>query len=236
MVVWVHLDLFFEFLFSLLFSGRIVLMSTPVSATGNSELDLLRAELLRQKIIFEAELRRQRELYDHRFEVMSQQLRDRETDCRNLQAVVTILGKKVDTLQECLVTAIPRMNNSGVSTPRRVPSPARSEAAGVSPFRRQPSPLRPMSSNPSLQPQAFVRKDSTTSVTKAPSLNGLGSSATLTGPNSRLAFTGQGSTSRASSPGRGSTTSATPATSRPRVGTSRTTSGSVTPRTTVSRQ
>ena len=60
----------------------------------SAEIDVFRAELLRQKIIFEAELRRQRETFDDKIVLMGHQLQDRETDCRNLQNVVTILGKR----------------------------------------------------------------------------------------------------------------------------------------------
>ncbi|ORC92217.1 uncharacterized protein TM35_000044310 [Trypanosoma theileri] len=81
---------------------------------SSDEMDAFRAELLRQKIIFEAELRRQRETFEEQLSRMAQELADREADCRNLQAVVTILGKKIDSLLE-----------RRVATPQRRPSPSR---------------------------------------------------------------------------------------------------------------
>eukprot|EP00796_Vickermania_ingenoplastis_P005304 gene5304-3807_t len=56
--------------------------------------------LLRQRVIFETELRRQSDHFEARLQAMSRELADREADCRNLQSVVTILGKKVDSLSE----------------------------------------------------------------------------------------------------------------------------------------
>ncbi|KAH9601782.1 hypothetical protein LSM04_007613 [Trypanosoma melophagium] len=85
---------------------------------SSDEMDAFRAELLRQKIIFEAELRRQRDTFEEQLSRMAQELADREADCRNLQAVVTILGKKVDSLLE-----------RRVATPQRRPSPSRSTSS-----------------------------------------------------------------------------------------------------------
>lgn len=90
-------------------------------------LDALRAEVLRQKIVFEAELRRQREVYDARLCVAEQALHDREIDCRNLQSVITILGKKVDALQDLVTQNIAA--RSAAATPRRLSSP-RPDATG----------------------------------------------------------------------------------------------------------
>lgn len=82
------------------------------------ELDTFRAELLRQKIIFEAELRRQRDYFENKVASLARNLADRETDCRNLQCVVTILGKKVDALSEQVRPP----------TPRRAPTPTRNSS------------------------------------------------------------------------------------------------------------
>lgn len=96
--------------------------AVPVSAPeGEEELDALRAELLRQKLVFESELRRQREHFEERLAAVSQELADREADCRNLQAVVTILGKKVDAVAEAQRLRPP--------TPRRAPTPTRGPTA-----------------------------------------------------------------------------------------------------------
>lgn len=81
---------------------------------SSDEMDAFRAELLRQRIIFEAELRRQRETFEEQLARVAEELADREADCRNLQAVVTILGKKVDSLAE-----------KRASTPQRRSSSAR---------------------------------------------------------------------------------------------------------------
>lgn len=160
-------------------------------------VDSLRAELMRQKIIFESELRRQREVYEDRLERAEQALADRETDCRNLQSVITILGKKLDTVSEAVSQlSLQRALTSGTATPRRLASPSRSEAALPSPHRRHTSPLS----------HAISRKEGVPSLTlfpsgRAPSLNGVPTSI-----------------SRTSSPGRASTVSS--AAARPRVSTS----------------
>lgn len=64
------------------------------------DISAFRSELLRQRVIFEAELRRQREASDARFQAIARVLEAREADCRNLQSVVTILGKRVDSLTD----------------------------------------------------------------------------------------------------------------------------------------
>lgn len=181
-----------------------------------SETESLRAELLRQKIIFDAELRRQREVYEERLTSAEEKLQDRETDCRNLQSVITILGKKLDTLQDHVTLLIQQKATGGSQTPRRVSSPSRSDAgAHPSPFRRQPSPLMGSSSH-----VITVRKDATPSLSlftgRAPSLNGL--------PQSQPT-----SASRASSPGRASQVSSV-APARPRVGLTSLRTGVTTPR------
>ena len=107
----------------------------------SAEIDVFRAELLRQKIIFEAELRRQRETFEDKIVLMGHQLQDRETDCRNLQNVVTILGKRVDALQE-LIASLQDAQLLRSATPRRTSSPARSERSATTPLRRLQSPYR----------------------------------------------------------------------------------------------
>ncbi|CCW69454.1 unnamed protein product [Phytomonas sp. Hart1] len=68
----------------------------------SEELSALRTELLRQKVVFAAELRRQREEFEERLDGIAQVLAERDADCRNLQAVVTILGKKLDLFSKQL--------------------------------------------------------------------------------------------------------------------------------------
>lgn len=80
------------------------------------DISSFRSELLRQRVIFEAELRRQREAADVRFQAIARELAAREADCRNLQSVVTILGKKVDSLSDH------RSTLQRSSTPIRPPS------------------------------------------------------------------------------------------------------------------
>ncbi|RNF11796.1 uncharacterized protein Tco025E_06609 [Trypanosoma conorhini] len=134
------------------------------------EMDAFRAELLRQKIIFEAELRRQKETFEERLARMAQELADREADCRNLQAVVTILGKKVETLMD-----------RRIATPHRRSSPARpaSSAAAqgqqtassrtASPSTRRTSPFR---RNPN---SSALASGGPISAFHAPSLSSIGS-------------------------------------------------------------
>ena len=105
-----------------------------------AEIDAFRAELLRQKIVFESELRRQRETYDLKLEQMTRLLNDREVDCRNFQTVITILGRKVDGLSQ-QVSSMQRDHNSSPIVPsslNRPPSPSGS---------RPSSPSRPFLSS-----------------------------------------------------------------------------------------
>ncbi|KAG5466292.1 hypothetical protein LSCM4_01438 [Leishmania orientalis] len=118
---------------------------------SSDDIDALRSELLRQKIIFEAELRRQREMFEERLSLMSNELAAREADCRNLQSVITILGRKVDAIAE------QRQYTGG----HRPPTPTRQPSIHESPFRRDPSALvPPLSSNS--KPQDLVRSSSVT--------------------------------------------------------------------------
>ena len=78
------------------------------------ELDDIRAELLRQKIVFDSELRRQRDTYEERLAWTTDELRKREIECRSLQTSVSLLGQKVDQLERLLGSSKP---------PSRPPSP-----------------------------------------------------------------------------------------------------------------
>ncbi|KEG10925.1 hypothetical protein DQ04_03151100 [Trypanosoma grayi] len=145
---------------------------------GSDDMDAFRAELLRQKIIFEAELRRQRETFEEQLARMAQELADREADCRNLQAVVTILGKKVDSLLD-----------KRAATPQRRSSPARpascaagDDAGRESALKRHAPPVRVPS--PTARRSSPFRRNTnsssnlpgtTTSTLHAPSLSNMGS-------------------------------------------------------------
>ncbi|KAK7195715.1 hypothetical protein NESM_000501800 [Novymonas esmeraldas] len=101
---------------------------------SSDDIDALRSELLRQKIIFEAELRRQREMFEERLSLVSHELADREADCRNLQSVITILGRKVDAIAE---------QRQYTTVVHRPPTPTRQSSGPESPFRRDNSALVP---------------------------------------------------------------------------------------------
>ncbi|KPI90257.1 hypothetical protein ABL78_0639 [Leptomonas seymouri] len=100
---------------------------------SSDDIDAVRSELLRQKIIFEAELRRQREAFEERLSYITQELADREADCRNLQSVITILGRKVDVIAEQKLA-------NGVAAVRP-PTPTRNANVHESPFRRNISSI-----------------------------------------------------------------------------------------------
>nr|CCD12225.1 unnamed protein product [Trypanosoma congolense IL3000] len=147
---------------------------------SSDDIDAFRAELLRQKVIFEAELRRQRDTFEEKLSRVTQELADREADCRNLQAVVTILGKKVDTLHlKCPATPLRRPSPPG--NPQRVrlsgfdaqreSTPARESHALRVPTlsARRPSAGRPQTPSPILQIGAH------TSSVYAPSVSSAGS-------------------------------------------------------------
>jgi hypothetical protein len=106
---------------------------SKVIVMSSDDIDALRSELLRQKIIFEAELRRQRESFEERLSLITQELADREADCRNLQSVITILGRKVDAITE-QKPVVP-------AAVVRPPTPTRNTNAHESPFRRNLSSL-----------------------------------------------------------------------------------------------
>ncbi|CAG9582609.1 conserved hypothetical protein [Leishmania major strain Friedlin] len=131
---------------------------------SSDDIDALRSELLRQKIIFEAELRRQRETFEERLSLITNELADREADCRNLQSVITILGRKVDAIAE---------QRQYIAVVHRPPTPTRQPSIHESPFRRETSALvPPPSSNGDAQEHeraTSVKKSS--SRRPSPSLN-----------------------------------------------------------------
>ncbi|GET92772.1 hypothetical protein, conserved [Leishmania tarentolae] len=133
---------------------------------SSDDIDALRSELLRQKIIFEAELRRQRESFEERLLLITNELADREADCRNLQSVITILGRKVDAIAE---------QRQYVNVVQRPPTPTRQPSIHESPFRRESSALTP---HPSSNGKAREQERANSTVTKggarrpSPLLNG----------------------------------------------------------------
>lgn len=145
---------------------------------SSNEMDAFRAELLRQKIIFEAELRRQRETFEDQLTRMAEELADREADCRNLQAVVTILGKKVDSLLERRTATPHRRSPSARQTPSVAGNGAHSDALSIcravpsrlsSPAACRSSPLRRNVNSAAATPRA------TGSFFQAQSLSTMGS-------------------------------------------------------------
>eukprot|EP00759_Apiculatamorpha_spiralis_P046149 PhF_6_TR42711/c0_g1_i1/m.64523/K18598/EML6; echinoderm microtubule-associated protein-like 6 len=122
------------------------------------EIESLRAELLRQKIVFESELRRQRELHEEMQDETNRQLKAREVECRNLQTSLTTLGRRLETLER----DVRQDNGSTVTTssrkpiiiPEPSPSPQNHHTTGGPPpprlsTQRPPSPSRVVSSSPS---------------------------------------------------------------------------------------
>lgn len=132
----------------------------------SDDIDALRSELLRQKIIFEAELRRQRETFEERLSLITNELADREADCRNLQSVITILGRKVDAIAE---------QRQYIAVAHRPPTPTRQPSIHESPFRRETSTLvPPPSSNGNAQEHERLSSTLKRSGSRrpSPSLNG----------------------------------------------------------------
>lgn len=151
---------------------------------SSDELDAFRSELLRQKIVFEAELRRQREYFEERISVLAQELADREADCRNLQSVVTILGKKVELLAERRPTtprrpaALSRTNsmNPPDLTLRRFPTAEKLSREGqqqprLERFSRRASPLVMSTTAPSTLPLRRISSIGAMSRTSSPGVS-----------------------------------------------------------------
>ncbi|CAD2216779.1 hypothetical protein ADEAN_000425700 [Angomonas deanei] len=138
---------------------------------SSDEIDAFRAELLRQKLIFESELHRQREDFEERLATVTQELADREADCRNLQSVVTILGKKIDLLAEHYRRPTTPMRRS--ATPQRngesPPQEKDTSMVGNSSrnFMRRPSPV--ISANPQNSSTTLRRIPSLTSTNRTSS-------------------------------------------------------------------
>lgn len=79
--------------------GGAVAGSTAAAAIHHAAWDTIRAELLRQKIVFDVELRRQRDVYDEQFAVVSQALLEREQECVHLRSSIASLSQRVDALE-----------------------------------------------------------------------------------------------------------------------------------------
>lgn len=141
---------------------------------SQSELDAFRAELLRQKIVFESELRRQREATEDRLEYLSKQLSERESENRSLRVSLTIMGKKVDALQEQIirVSSCATAKRSGSAGGGRGASEARANSPSVvdRPCRHgSPVPQLRMPS-PVSASELVARDDNANKVSRAPSL------------------------------------------------------------------
>lgn len=183
----------------------------PVRTGSMTEIDSLKAEVLRQKIIFDSELRRQREVYEARISSIEQMLVDRELDCKNLQSVITILGRKLDALQDHVMSSQQqglRRSSDGLGTPRRS-SPSRRESNEGHVSAGRTSPFR---SGGSVTPVPTARHES---------IGGGGGSQAFTATRaSSITTAPQASVSRASSPDKGSVTGSvrgSAVSARPRV-------------------
>eukprot|EP00759_Apiculatamorpha_spiralis_P042327 PhF_6_TR40461/c0_g1_i1/m.60460/K18598/EML6; echinoderm microtubule-associated protein-like 6 len=104
----------------------------------------LRAELLRQKIVFESELRRQREHFEEKLDEAFALLKERENDCRNLQTALTTLGRKIDSMDKGVggvnsTESPPRKDNPRFSSPGSANQRPDSQRTS-SPVIRRPSP------------------------------------------------------------------------------------------------
>eukprot|EP00760_Papus_ankaliazontas_P027294 PhM_4_TR3259/c0_g1_i1/m.70473/K18598/EML6; echinoderm microtubule-associated protein-like 6 len=97
---------------------------SSTNGNGNIEqqLEAVRAELLRQKIVFESELRRQREHFEERLEDTTRHMRACENDCRNLQTTITLLGRKLDE-QRTMIDQMAPNNNHVTSLPATAAHP-----------------------------------------------------------------------------------------------------------------
>jgi hypothetical protein len=122
--------------------------SPPVGQQQQAtELDYFRAELLRQKIVFESELRRQREVFDDRVAGLEREARSRDDEIRGLHGSLAALGYRVDGIINNRVptprrTATPRSNSPGPEQPLVVEAHgSRSQSANkrtMTPERKRP--------------------------------------------------------------------------------------------------
>ncbi|KAJ9473341.1 echinoderm microtubule-associated protein-like 6 [Diplonema papillatum] len=144
-------------------------------ATSSAEMyslfESLNGELLRQKIMFESELRRQREAMDGHIAKVESELEQREVDCKSLQNSVTILGRSLDAITDALERVTPNLSAQGAvvsavakqprgrSLPQRQPSPSRSQR-GPSPAKTRAA--RPPSPDPGGKRSSTPRRDAGT--------------------------------------------------------------------------
>jgi hypothetical protein len=108
-------------------------------ASSGAEVDELRAEVIKQKILFEAELRRQREISDERFEAMQRQLRVVVDDNVQLRHTLHALGERLALLENRARSASPavmahhqQQQNADGSTSQRGTAPARPQQGNTS--------------------------------------------------------------------------------------------------------
>jgi hypothetical protein len=78
------------------------LLKDTESGSSPPELDEFRAELIKQKILFEAELRRQREVSDERFVSMARQLQAVLDDNAQLRRTLHAMGDRVQIVEHQL--------------------------------------------------------------------------------------------------------------------------------------
>ena len=108
-----------------------------------SLFESLNGELIRQKVMFESELRRQRESMGGRITKLELELEHRDAECKSLQNSVTILGRSLDTITEALERVAPNLTHHNGAAPAKQ-TRGRSPAPRSGSSQRQPSP-RPSS-------------------------------------------------------------------------------------------
>lgn len=105
---------------------------------SSTEVQALQADLLRQKVVFDTELRNQREHFQTQLNDANEQLKAREIDCRNLQAVVTILGRKLDSIT--LLLEQQQQQQEALRQQQRYPSRQRSASVSSQASSQLPAP------------------------------------------------------------------------------------------------
>ena len=104
------------------------LLKDTESGSSPAEVDELRAELIKQKILFEAELRRQREVSDERFDTISRQLQNVLDDNTQLRRTLHALGDRLSIAEHQQTQLLANQR-------------ATAAARGISPSSRSISPV-----------------------------------------------------------------------------------------------
>eukprot|EP01063_Lacrimia_lanifica_P009212 TRINITY_DN16225_c0_g1_i1.p1 TRINITY_DN16225_c0_g1~~TRINITY_DN16225_c0_g1_i1.p1 ORF type:complete len:956 (+),score=386.73 TRINITY_DN16225_c0_g1_i1:47-2869(+) len=135
--------------------GLVQQFKSATSPEVYALFESLNGEMLRQKIYFEAELKRQRETTGSRITKLEMELEQREADCKSLQNSVTILGRSLDAMTEALERLAPSLTTApGGHQPRsaRGKSPAQGRSSSLTrqatPKGRAPSPRKRADSRP----------------------------------------------------------------------------------------